>query len=114
MLLSDWTQRRGGRLVAGIVDHGLRAESGTEAAQVAGWLAALGIEARILPLGMTPGAGAQARAREARLDALAGLAAGIGAPWVALGQHRQELGLARRRPCARAGGAAAVACSSKA
>lgn len=90
LLLADWAAARGGALTAGIVDHGLRPDSAREAATVAGWLAARGIESRILPLGLAPGPSAQARAREGRLAALLGLAAETGAAWVALGQHRGD------------------------
>jgi tRNA(Ile)-lysidine synthase len=122
LLLSRWARARGGRAVAGIVDHGLRAESGAEARVVAGWMAACGVEPRILSLGLAPGPGAQARAREARLGALRELCAALGAPWLALGQHRGDqaetlllrgfagsgaAGLAGMAP-ARSGGAALV------
>ncbi len=90
MLLARWLRPRGGALLAGIVDHGLRPESAAEAARVAGWLAGQSIESRILPLGLAPGAAAQARARDGRLAALLGLAAEVGAGWVALGQHRAD------------------------
>jgi tRNA(Ile)-lysidine synthase len=90
LLLARWCAARGGTLLAGIVDHGLRAESAAEAATVAGWMAARGIACQVLALGLAPGPGAQARAREARLAALLGLAAAAGAPWLALGQHRGD------------------------
>ncbi|MBU8541402.1 tRNA lysidine(34) synthetase TilS [Falsiroseomonas tokyonensis] len=90
LLLARWVLARGGRLLAGIVDHGLRAESAKEAADVAGWLVARGIESRILRLGLAPGPGAQARARAGRLAALLDLATTEGAGWLALGQHRAD------------------------
>ena len=90
LLLARWCAARGGTLLAGIVDHGLRAASAAEAATVAGWMVARSIPCQVLPLGLPPGPGAQARAREARLAALLGLAAAAGAPWLALGQHRGD------------------------
>ncbi|MGK7866045.1 tRNA lysidine(34) synthetase TilS [Falsiroseomonas sp. E2-1-a20] len=90
LLLADWVASCGGRLLAGIVDHGLRPDSGAEAAQVAGWLAARGIPARIMALNLPPGLAVQARAREGRLQALLHLARDHGAGWVALGQHRGD------------------------
>ncbi len=90
VLLARWAGARGGRLVAGVIDHGLRADSAAEAATVAGWMAARGIEARVVALGLPPGPGAQARAREARLAALLGLCDSVGAPWLTLGQHRGD------------------------
>ncbi|MGG5890315.1 tRNA lysidine(34) synthetase TilS [Falsiroseomonas sp. HC035] len=90
LLLAAWVAPCGGRLLAGIVDHGLRPESGAEAAQVAGWLSARGIDARIIALGLAQGSAAQARARAGRLEALLHLAREQGAGWVALGQHRGD------------------------
>jgi tRNA(Ile)-lysidine synthase len=90
LLLSRWVASRGGRVLAGIVDHGLRAGSDGEAALVAGWLSRHDIAARILPLGMAPGPATQARARRLRLAALSELARREGAGWVALGQHRGD------------------------
>ncbi|MDO9499996.1 tRNA lysidine(34) synthetase TilS, partial [Falsiroseomonas sp.] len=90
LLLADWLALRGGVLTAGIVDHGLRAESAAEAASVAGWLESRGIACRVLPLHLPPGAAVQARARQGRLAALLALAAEVGAGWVALGQHRAD------------------------
>ncbi|MGX9962880.1 tRNA lysidine(34) synthetase TilS [Roseomonas sp. F4] len=90
LLLARWARARGGAVLAGIVDHGLRPESGAEALRVAGWLVGQGIAARILPLGLAPGPGAQARARAGRLAALLDLARAVGAGWAALGQHRAD------------------------
>lgn len=123
VLLARWAGARGGRVVAGVVDHGLRAESGAEAAVVAGWLAARGIEAKVLALGLPAGTGAQARARDGRLAALVGLCGAVGAPWLALGQHRGDQaetlllrgfagsgpgGLAAMAPARTAGGALVI------
>ncbi|NKC34660.1 ATP-binding protein, partial [Falsiroseomonas selenitidurans] len=82
LLLARWARGAGGRILAGIVEHGLRPDSAAEAARVAGWMAGRGIEARILPLGLPPGPAVQARARQGRLAALLQLAAQAGAAWV--------------------------------
>ncbi len=90
-LLADrWLRPRGGALLAGIVDHGLRPESGAEAEGVRAALAARGIAAQVLRLGLPGSSGLQDRAREARLRALLTLCAGWGAPWLLLGHHLQD------------------------
>lgn len=90
-LLADrWARARGGDLLALIVDHGLRPESGAEADGVAGLLAARGIGARVLRIGLMPGPRLQERARAGRLAALAGAAAAAGRPWLLLGHHRAD------------------------
>ncbi len=62
-----WLTRRWGAPEAFVVDHGLRAESATEAAWAAASLQRIGIAARVLPLhGLARGAGLAARARAAR------------------------------------------------
>jgi tRNA(Ile)-lysidine synthase len=90
LLARRWTAARGGRLVAVVCDHGLRPESAAEAAGVVAMLAGQGIPARVMALGVPPGPGLQARAREARLDALFAACAEAGAPWLLLGQHRAD------------------------
>jgi len=90
-LLADaWARARGGDVLALVADHGLRPESGAEADGVAALLAARGIAARVLRLGLAGGAGVQARARAARLAALGAAAAQDGRPWLLLGQHRGD------------------------
>lgn len=69
LLARDWARRRRGQLTALTVDHGLRAESRTEARRVGRWLAAQGIAQRILVWkdgGSARGPGLQALARDAR------------------------------------------------
>ncbi|TXL70382.1 tRNA lysidine(34) synthetase TilS [Vineibacter terrae] len=68
LLAWQWAARRGGRVVALVVDHGLRAEAAAEAAQTSRWLAARGIPAHVLCWrpAAKPQAGVQAAARQAR------------------------------------------------
>ncbi len=90
-LLADrWARPRGGSLLALVVDHGLRAESGAEARHVAAMLEGHGIAARVLVLGLASGPRLQERARAARLAALAEAAAADGRPWLLLGHHRAD------------------------
>ncbi len=72
-LLADaWARARGGYVVALTVDHGLRAESRSEATQVAQWMRARGIEHRLLtPVHTEVSNNLQEAARQWRYDALA-------------------------------------------
>ena len=88
-LLADaWARERGGSLLALIVDHGLRAASATEAGLTAARLAGRGIAARVLALdGLARGPALPARARAARLAALAAACAEAGILHLLLGHH---------------------------
>jgi tRNA(Ile)-lysidine synthase len=67
LLADDWARARGGTITALTVDHGLRPEAATEAAQVASWCAARRIEHVILRwAGPAPRSGIQAAARAGR------------------------------------------------
>ncbi len=67
VLAAEWAVARSGAAVALVVDHGLRAESGPEAAGVACRLGAAGIGAEVLRwAGDKPRTGVQAAARSAR------------------------------------------------
>jgi tRNA(Ile)-lysidine synthase len=109
LLAADWARTRGGDLLAGICDHGLRAESAAEAAGVAARLAERGIPARILPLGLSPGPAQQERARDARLAALLGLAAEAGRPFLLLGHQLEDQAETVAFRAARGSGAAGLA-----
>jgi tRNA(Ile)-lysidine synthase len=71
LLAHDWASAQGGRVVALIVDHGLRAESAAEAETTRARLAKLGIAAEILVwAGTKPQSRLQQAAREARYGLL--------------------------------------------
>ena len=73
ILAQGWARRRGGRLIALTVDHGLRTGSNEEARRVGDWLAQRGIAHHILRWrGEKPHRGVQAAAREARYRLLGG------------------------------------------
>lgn len=92
VLLADrWVRARGGSLLALTVDHGLRPESAAEAACVGDWLAARGIEHRILRWdGEKPHSGLQAAARAARYALLRQACAEAGIDQLALAHHRDD------------------------
>ncbi|WP_431282229.1 tRNA lysidine(34) synthetase TilS [Humitalea sp. 24SJ18S-53] len=90
LLTRDWVLARGGRLLALVVDHGLRPGSDAEAASVAALLRGQNIPAKILPLGLPPGPRLHERARAARLSALLAACDAAGAPWLLLGHHRGD------------------------
>lgn len=75
LLAHGWTQRRGGRIVALTVDHGLRAESVAEAEHLQRWCTQAGIEHHTLCWqhedGL-PASAIQARARDARYRLMTG------------------------------------------
>lgn len=85
LLLSRW-----GRPVATVVDHGLRAESATEAALVSTRLGALGIQSHIRSASLRPGPAVSARARAARYDLLFAECARLGLPDLLLGHHAAD------------------------
>ncbi|WP_334127664.1 tRNA lysidine(34) synthetase TilS [Sneathiella sp.] len=72
LLADDWARQRGAELIALTVDHSLRPESATEAADLQGWLRARGIDTHILVWrGPHPQSGVQQAAREARYALMA-------------------------------------------
>ncbi len=79
------------RLVAGIVDHGLRRGSADDAARAAHAAEALGVRAHIMALTWEEGANRnQHYARQRRYTALAGLANSLGARVIAAGHNRDD------------------------
>ena len=86
LLAAGW-----GRLLALIVDHGLRPESTAEAAGTVARLAAYGIASRVLTVsGLRPGPAMQERARAARRAALAQACRQAGLVDVLLGHHAAD------------------------
>jgi tRNA(Ile)-lysidine synthase len=92
LLARDWAARHGVALAAFIVDHRLRADSAREARQVAGWLKAAGIAARILAWrhDARPAGSLQAAAREARYALLGAACAKAGIRHLLLAHHRDD------------------------
>lgn len=91
LLAERWVHRRGGRLTALTVDHGLRVGSANEAAQVGRWMAALGIEHRVLPWsGPKPTSGIQAAARAARYELMENWARRAGVLHLLLAHNRED------------------------
>ena len=90
LLADEWARARGGRLLALIVDHGLRPEAAEEAAATRARLAGWGIEGRILTLGLARGPAQAARARAARLGALERACEEAGITDLLLGHHAAD------------------------
>lgn len=91
LLAASWARRVGGDILGLIVDHGLRAEAAEEARAAAARLAAHGIPARLLTLrDLHPGPAKAARAREARLSALAAACAEAGCTDLLLAHHAAD------------------------
>lgn len=111
LLARNWVVPRGGSLLALVVDHGLRAESGAEASLTLSRLSQRGIAGRLLTLhGLARGPGLAARARSARHAALAAACAEMGILHLLLGHHmRDQAETLRIRTCARSGAAGLAA-----
>jgi len=91
LLAADWVRKRGGRLSALSVDHGLRAGSDVETKQVGHWLAARGIDHHCLTWrGAKPRSGLQATARTARYDLLADWCRRNRVLHLLLGHHQED------------------------
>ena len=85
LLLRGW-----GAPLAVVVDHGLRLESAQEAVVTAVRLAALGIAARVVALGLRAGPAAASRARAARYAALLEVCRAEGVPDLVVGHHAAD------------------------
>ena len=116
LLAADWAAARGGRVDALTVDHGLRPESATEAAQVGAILTRHRIPHAVLRwAGPRPAAGLQEAARAARHALLEEWCAASGVLHLLLAHHREDqaetflLRLARGSGAAGLAGMAAVA-----
>ena len=91
LLAARWARARGGTVFALTVDHGLRPESGAEAAQVKRWLAARAVSHRTLRWTGAPPTGAtQAEARAARFALLTGWCRRTGVLHLLLGHQRED------------------------
>jgi tRNA(Ile)-lysidine synthase len=91
LLADPWARRRGGRLVALTVDHGLRPGSAAEAKRAGSWLARRGIAHQVLRWrGEKPSRGVQAAARQARYRLLHRWCARHGALHLLLAHHLED------------------------
>ena len=91
LLAHGWAAERGGAVLALTVDHGLRADSAAEAAQVGAWLSVRGIAHETLRWqGDKPASGIQAAAREARHRLLADRCRTDGILHLLLAQHADD------------------------
>src|SRR5271166_1843189 len=91
ILAKDWVDQCGGRILALVVDHGLRPESAAEAEVTIARLARLGIPARLLPLvTLTSGPALAERARIMRYQALSDACREAGYPHLLLGHHSAD------------------------
>lgn len=86
-----WLRKRvGHEVVAASVDHGLRAEAAAEIAIVGALASALGVVHHVARVDVARGGNLQARAREARLEALTDVAQSLGATRVATGHTADD------------------------
>jgi len=91
LLADEWVRGRGGRVSAITIDHGLRPSSAAEAMQVGRWMAALGIDHRVLRWdGRKPSTGVQAAARGERYRLMCGWCREAGVLHLLLGHHLRD------------------------
>lgn len=91
LLAHDWAAPQGGRVLALVVDHRLRPESGEEATLTITRLATLGIPARLLRLtNLRRGPALAERARIARYEALTDACREAGLLHLLLGHHAAD------------------------
>jgi tRNA(Ile)-lysidine synthase len=90
-LAHRWAMQHGGKAVALTVDHRLRPEAADEAAQVAQWVTAWGMEHHCLVnREALSGGDIQASARRVRYHLLEDWCAGVGCLHLLLGHHQQD------------------------
>lgn len=87
LLCARWCADQGIRMLALTCDHGLRAEAALETAVVSREMAKLGVECRVLRLGLSGGNAIQERARNARYDAILHAMRLEGVGILAVGHH---------------------------
>lgn len=93
LLADGWARAREGRVLALIVDHGLRASSADEARLAASWLSARGIGSEILAWkGDKPATAVQARARACRYRLLFDCCRKHGVLHLLVGHHLEDQG----------------------
>lgn len=91
LLAARWTRRRGGKLFALTVDHGLRPDSSSEAELVQRRIEALGVSGSILQWGGSkPASGIQNAARQARYDLMTRWCRRKGVLHLLLGHHQED------------------------
>jgi tRNA(Ile)-lysidine synthase len=91
LLAHAWTQSTGRPMRTVTVDHRLRSDSGTEAAQVGAWLGARGLEHEILAwTGEKPTSGLQEAARAARYRLIAAWASTCGIRHILVAHHLDD------------------------
>lgn len=90
VLAERWAAARGGRVVALVVDHGLRDGSAAEAALTLSRLAGRGIPGRCLTLQIAGGSRLAERARDARHARLEGACAEAGILHLLFGHHAAD------------------------
>jgi tRNA(Ile)-lysidine synthase len=107
-----WLAHRWGPAVGLIVDHGLRSGSAAEAALTAARLSSFGMNGKVQSIALSHGPGLAARAREARYQALARMAAEQGIVDLLIGHHagdQAETFLMRRQAGSGPAGLSAMA-----
>ena len=91
VLARDWVAERNGLVCALVIDHGLRAESASEARLAVQRLAAINIPAKLLCIsGLTLGPALAERARIARYETLAAACREAGILHLLLGHHSAD------------------------
>lgn len=113
LMAHDFARTHGGHITALTIDHGLRAESAHEVAQVHAWLSARGIACETLRIDVPREGNLQAAAREARYAALTAWCRAHDVLHLCIGHHSDDqaetLALHRARGDTQDGGSAMAA-----